>query len=153
MDVFLIILVLYLCACMLFAQASEDLFDVLGRLIAFAVIMVITVVFYVGRGVFSGLVFIGIIFDELLQDWGVKRRRSEYEEELGSDEQSFDTGGDLFESACRVLELPKSFTKAELRHAFHEAMKKAHPDAGGAVEEAQKINEAREIIELQKGWA
>jgi len=156
MDVLLIILVLYLGACVVFAQASEDLFEILGQVIAFAVMMVVSAVFYAAvmgwRGLLAAGLFIGIMIDELLKDFGLKRRRGEYSEEDNGDDQ-VPEASDLCEGARRVLGLPEEFSKGELKAAFHEAMKRAHPDAGGTVESAQKINEAREIIELEKGWA
>lgn len=54
--------------------------------------------------------------------------------------------------AVALLGLQNGFTQAELSRAYKEAMKKAHPDAGGSVEAAQAVNAARDLITDHMGW-
>lgn len=44
--------------------------------------------------------------------------------------------------ALKLLGLSKPYTKDQLQKAYYDKMKKHHPDRGGCVEEARRINEA-----------
>jgi hypothetical protein len=157
---------LYMLVCVLAASCARALVEVLVEAVDFVLEALFTVVFYGARWSWRGLRYLGvglgnsglivvIIVDLLLQDWGWKERRAV---EFDEDEQVWDQGDEgasesLFEAARAVLGLPQIFTKAELKAAFHAAMKSAHPDGDGTVEAAQEVNEANEIIKLEMGWS
>ena len=53
---------------------------------------------------------------------------------------------DLYEAALVLLGLDENYTRAALDAAYRRAMKTAHPDLGGNVDDAQALNTAREIL-------
>ncbi|UEM04745.1 hypothetical protein JL101_004700 [Skermanella rosea] len=59
---------------------------------------------------------------------------------------------DLYAQAAARLGLPPVFEAAELERAYRQAIRKAHPDAGGSVGDAQEINAARDLIVRARGW-
>ncbi len=62
-------------------------------------------------------------------------------------------GADPFEAALALLGLHPAFTREELVKAYKQAIRRAHPDAGGSVKQAAAINAARDLIMIRKGWA
>ncbi|MDX0174526.1 hypothetical protein [Sinorhizobium meliloti] len=59
---------------------------------------------------------------------------------------------DLYAQAAARLGLPPVFEAAELERAYRRAIRKAHPDAGGSLGDAQEINAARDLIVRARGW-
>ncbi len=60
---------------------------------------------------------------------------------------------DPFEAALTLLNLHPVFTREELAKSYKQAIRRAHPDAGGSVKQAAAINAARDLIMIRKGWA
>lgn len=57
-----------------------------------------------------------------------------------------DDDEDLHQAALILLGLPGNYTRAALDAAYKAAIRKAHPDAGGSVDEAQAVNMARDLL-------
>lgn len=53
---------------------------------------------------------------------------------------------DPYAAACALLGLEPGFTRAALHSAYKQAMKHAHPDAGGNTQDAQAVNAARDLL-------
>jgi hypothetical protein len=90
--------------------------------------------------------FIRIVWQEL--------RSAEHTD--GADNHEDDAGPaatDHYGDALTVLRLGTAFTREQLNTAYKIAIRKAHPDAGGSLQDAQAVNAARDIILHQKGWA
>lgn len=68
------------------------------------------------------------------------------DEPEGSAAGAEDDDADLYQAALTLLGLPPRFTRAELDAAFKKAIRKAHPDAGGSVGQAQAVNTARDLL-------
>lgn len=60
---------------------------------------------------------------------------------------------DPVETARKLLGLGPDFDRDQLNHAYKSAIRKAHPDAGGTVEQAAQINSARDVLKQIKGWS
>jgi hypothetical protein len=56
------------------------------------------------------------------------------------------------ERACTLLALPLAHDEAAFRAAYRTAIRKVHPDLGGSVEAAQRVNAAADFIRRHKGW-
>jgi len=56
------------------------------------------------------------------------------------------------EEAREILELGKNYTKKDVKNAYHNLIKKLHPDTGGSKYLAAKINMAKDMLfnELEK---
>jgi hypothetical protein len=59
---------------------------------------------------------------------------------------------DPYADALARLGLMPGFTQAAFRRAYREAIRTAHPDAGGALADAQAINAARDLVARRHGW-
>jgi hypothetical protein len=60
---------------------------------------------------------------------------------------------DAYETALGVLGLAHGFTRDDLNTAYKRTIRRAHPDAGGSVDQATTVNVARDLILAQMGWA
>lgn len=69
-----------------------------------------------------------------------------------ADDQSGQAPESAYAQALACFGLPPGFTAAELERAYRQAIRKAHPDAGGSLEEAQTINAARDLVATARGW-
>lgn len=57
------------------------------------------------------------------------------------------------ETACRILGLTEgAFTRDDLKRAYRQAIRAAHPDLSGNTEDAARINRARDDINTHYGW-
>lgn len=70
-------------------------------------------------------------------------------EAQNSDETEQPRDRDETEDALRYFGLSMPFTEAELKSKYREAMKRAHPDAGGSNEEASRINRYYALLRAQ----
>lgn len=72
-----------------------------------------------------------------------------------ADDQAADEDDEeeLYDAALRLLGLPPDYSRAALDVAFKRAIRKAHPDTGGSVDQAQAVNTARDLLLRRKGWA
>jgi len=60
---------------------------------------------------------------------------------------------DPYQVAIRLLGLEPGFSRTALSRAYKQAMKHAHPDAGGSTRKAQAVNAARDLLKRTHGWA
>jgi len=60
---------------------------------------------------------------------------------------------DPYQASLGLLGLEPGFSRAALSRAYKQAMKHAHPDAGGSTIKAQAVNAARELLMRAHGWA
>lgn len=60
---------------------------------------------------------------------------------------------DPYQAARHLLGLESGFSRTALSRAYKQAMKHAHPDAGGTTRKAQAVNAARELLMRAHGWA
>ena len=99
-----------------------------------------------GRGVRLAVIFLTFLASEALRgDDPAEEARAEEDGGTAGD-PDHDDDGDLYQAALTLLGLPPTFTRAELDAAFKQAIKKAHPDAGGSVDQAQAVNMARDLL-------
>lgn len=98
-----------------------------------------------GRGARLAVVFLYFLASEALR--GDQQEEACAEEYGGAaGDPNHDDDGDLHHAALTLLGLRPKFTRAELDAAFKQAIKKAHPDAGGSVDQAQAVNMARDLL-------
>lgn len=72
------------------------------------------------------------------QQW--KRTENKNSQNTGG-QHTYSTAQDSsYMEAVRYFGLSFPFTEADLKTSYRNAMKKAHPDAGGSTEEAEKVN-------------
>lgn len=113
-----------------------------------------------GNGVYLGFVFIFYIADE----WWRGPREDEPEEEFWGEDAQAEADAQAAEeeqaeedaayaAALARFGLAPGFTQGDLNSAYKRAIRKAHPDAGGSVEEAQTVNTDRDLIARAHGWA
>lgn len=57
-----------------------------------------------------------------------------------------------YEQALVILGLQGEFTQAGFKKAYRKAMMATHPDRGGTKEQAQKVNEARDLVRYKHGF-
>lgn len=99
-----------------------------------------------------GIIFVFYLLDEWLRG---PRGEAASTGETPSSEDEDEGQADLevaYAGACLRLGLMPGFTRAELRRAYKETMKSAHPDAGGSVALAQGVNEDRDFIMRYHDW-
>ena len=60
---------------------------------------------------------------------------------------------DPYQVSLSLLGLEPGFSRAALSRAYKQAMKHAHPDAGGSTRRAQTVNAARDLLLRAHGWA
>lgn len=60
---------------------------------------------------------------------------------------------DPYQVALGLLSLEPGFSRTALSRAYKQAMKHAHPDAGGSTTKAQAVNAARDLLMRAHGWA
>ncbi len=83
-----------------------------------------------------------------------EKYKAKERERLKREAQAKAAGGNSpLERACHVLGLPTSHNEQSFRAAYRKAIRKAHPDLGGCVKAAQRVNNAADFIRKQKGWA
>jgi hypothetical protein len=98
------------------------------------------------RGARLAVIFLYFLASEALRgDDPAEEARAEEDGGAAGDPDSNDDA-DLYQAALMLLGLPPKFTRAELDAAFKAAIKKAHPDAGGSVDQAQAVNMARDLL-------
>lgn len=98
------------------------------------------------RGTWLAMIFLNFLASEALRgDDPAEEARAEKDGGDAGDADSNDDA-DLYQAALTLLGLPPKFTRAELDAAFKAAIKKAHPDAGGSVDQAQAVNMARDLL-------
>lgn len=118
------------------ARAALWLLVQLARLLARGLILA-------GRGARLAMIFLTLLASEALR--GDDPVEDEEDDGAAGDPDS-DDDADLYQAALTLLGLPPTFTRAELDAAFKQAIKKAHPDAGGSVDQAQAVNMARDLL-------
>lgn len=60
-------------------------------------------------------------------------------------------GGDLGEAqALSILGLKKGATRDQIKQAYRDRMRLVHPDHGGSVDEASRLNQARDFLLKRK---
>ena len=105
----------------------------------------------IARGAYLVCVFLFYLADEWLR--GSREEESAAEEEQEEEELSEeDAQAQAYEDALALLGLTPGFSRTALHAAWKQAIRTAHPDAGGSVEQAQAINAARDLIAARMGW-
>lgn len=89
-------------------------------------------------------------WDDVLED----DEEDEFDEE---DDNQFDeesnSGKSRLKKAEEMLGLEEGdYDEKEMKRAFAQAMKTAHPDHGGTDEAARAVNNARDVIRKHHGW-
>ena len=88
------------------------------------------------------------------EEWHRPAEEQGAESGAGNDNANAPQGAtDPFESALSLLGLRPGFTRDELNKAYKNAIRRAHPDAGGTTAMAAAINAARDLIMSRMGWA
>lgn len=106
-----------------------------------------------GRGARLAAVFLYFLIAELLR--GADEPQQGFDDQDGAaadPDEDDDNDADLYQAALTLLGLPPRFTRAELDAAFKAAIRKAHPDAGGSVDQAQAVNAARDLLLPRALW-
>lgn len=91
----------------------------------------------------------GLFLYILLDEW---RRGANTDESADAEPDEEDEAQHAYEAARTLFGLKPAFSRAALDRAYKQAMKRAHPDAGGSTEEAQVINAARDFLMQAEGW-
>jgi hypothetical protein len=102
------------------------------------------------RGAYLGCVFLFYLADEWLR--GPREQESATDEEDFEDEAEQAREQDAYEQALARFGLAPGFTPDDLSRVYKRAIRKAHPDAGGSLDQAQAINAARDLIATRMGW-
>ena len=85
-------------------------------------------------------------------EWRGKAPPDDEAEDEPDDTSKPDTPINPIEAARLLLGLPADYTRAALISAYRQAIAKAHPDKGGAVQDAQALNTARDRLLKARGW-
>jgi hypothetical protein len=108
-----------------------------------------------GQGLHLGLLFLFYLADEWRRGPAEEQDDGAFDEETGDQDYDEDRGGaprDPYEDALATLGLGPGFTPADLKRAYKQAIRLAHPDAGGSAAAAQAVNAARDFIARRHGW-
>lgn len=117
---------------LLFASPARGLWWLAGR---------------IERGVHLGALFLIFIVEEWWRGPGAEEQEDGH---AGGGEQA--TGETRYAAALARFGLPPEFTRADLDRAYKHAIRKAHPDAGGSLAEAQAVNADRDLLMSARGW-
>jgi len=99
-----------------------------------------------------GVTRLSLLLWFILLEAGQGRARREDEEKDPVTPRSDDDGGGIA-AACARLGLPiDGFGEDDLKRAYREAIKRAHPDQGGSAAETRAVMRARERIRQHFGW-
>lgn len=105
-----------------------------------------------GRGAYLGAVFAFYLADEWLRGPPAGEPGEEWDDgDAGADEEEAEERAH-YAAALAHFGLAPGFTAADLSRAYKRIIRKAHPDAGGSLEEAQAVNAARDLIARAHGW-
>ncbi len=109
-----------------------------------------------GHCLHLGLLFLFYLADEWRRGPAEEQDDGAFGDEgTGDQDDAEDHGGapcDPYEDALARLGLGPGFSPADLKRAYKQAMKIAHPDAGGSPAAAQAVNAARDFIARRHGW-
>jgi hypothetical protein len=105
-----------------------------------------------GRGAALAAEFIIILADEWWRGPGEPEAAEDEPGDGASDDKAGQDARDPYADALACFGLSPRFTQAEFRRAYKQAIRKAHPDVGGSVVQAQAINIARDLIARRHGW-
>lgn len=173
MDVIFIVLAVWVLFSIVFAEIMPVIFEFLGYALAYvlkcigvalaAVITCLLLALYRAvrwcarkcwRGIAVAFVFLAILMQEW---WRGPACDDEYEgenaESAGDDKDKEPAARDPYQDAIDLLGLKPGFNRAALNRAYKQAMKHAHPDAGGSTRKAQAVNQARDFLKRARGWA
>ena len=109
-----------------------------------------------GRGIHFSALLLYFLIEEKLRGAREEQSDEEWDDEY---EPSFDDEADEvaalsdLEAAHALFGLALTFTCEELGRAYKIAIRKAHPDLGGSLRQAQELNVARDLIMSAHGWA
>ncbi len=140
----------YLFLCTLFGPVVALLWELLCALTGYAGLVLKTAALALARaiwllsraaahGAWLAMIFLYFLISEVLSgDRGA--------EDADASEAPAEGDPDLYEAALTLLGLSAKFTRAELDAAFKAAIRTAHPDAGGSLDQAQAVNAARDLL-------
>lgn len=104
-----------------------------------------------GHALHLGLLFLFYLADEWRR--GPAEEQDSASEDDGSDDREEQPAPrDPYEDALSRLGLAPGFTQLDLKRAYKQAIRLAHPDAGGSAAAAQAVNIARDVIARRHGW-
>ena len=141
-----------------------EILKLAGRILAGAITLIFRAVVWIAARTFDGLAWVAIriargaylvcvflfyLADEWLRGPREEETAAEEEQEEFSEQ---DAQAQAYEDALTLLGLTPGFNRTALHAAWKQAIKIAHPDAGGSVEQAQAINAARDLIAARMGW-
>lgn len=86
----------------------------------------------------------------LSEEWCNDPRAEEDDQKFIDNEE--DTYPNDYDQALMLLGLAEPFSLGDLKQVYRQAMKTAHTDIGGTIEEAQALNAARDLVMKMKGW-
>jgi hypothetical protein len=103
-----------------------------------------------GHSTVLGLMLVCAVADECWRGAQEEEQPdAEQEDSAGDDEEP---SPDLYAEAMALLGLAPGFDEADLKRAYKRVIRRAHPDAGGSVEEAKEVNLARDLVAQCHGW-
>ncbi|WOS62032.1 J domain-containing protein [Sinorhizobium fredii] len=110
-----------------------------------------------GHGLRLGLLFLFYLADEWRRGPAEEQDDGASDDEGADDqEERQDRGGlpprDPYADALTRLGLNPGLTLSDLKRAYKQAIRLAHPDAGGSAAAAQAVNAARDVIARRHGW-
>ena len=106
----------------------------------------------IARGAYLGCVFLFYLADESLRGPREQEYAADEEEEDAGDAEEQAREHDAYAQALARFGLAPGFTPDDLSRVYKRAIRKAHPDAGGSLDQAQAINAARDLIARRMGW-
>lgn len=106
-------------------------------------------------GIRNAALFVMIVIDELRHHDDARDDHNHGAADDGADHRDHhhDHAPDLIADAMLLLGLRPGFSRDELGQAYKQAIRRAHPDAGGSAEDAAAINVARDLLTQANGWA
>lgn len=110
-----------------------------------------------GHGLRLGLLFLVYLADEWRRGPAKEQDDSATDDDGTCDhDEPQDRSGpaprDPYEDALARLGLTPGFTRIDLKRAYMQAIRLAHPDAGGSAAAAQAVNAARDLIARRHRW-
>lgn len=105
-----------------------------------------------GRGLVAVCVFLAFLIQECWRGPAYEDDSKDSADDVQDRTEEPDPA-DPYQAAIDLLGLSPGFSRAALNRAYKQAMKQAHPDAGGSTRQAQAVNTARDLLKHAHGWS
>jgi hypothetical protein len=161
MGAILLFLLAWCIACMIFAELLPFVLELLWYALCYVVECFGIALSYLFKGLFRLIAWLarqgwrGLLFLVMRTRKSMCGTASEDGAADDDDDEApaHSAGHDPYHAALSLFGLEPGFSRAALSRAYKQAMRQAHPDAGGSTAKAQTVNAARDLLLRSHGWA